>query len=146
MQTFAAEIGALIDRGALFVAHHSADQDGQAMLPYLRTMVPASQLLAIPAPLPGVERDASKGSSEMPEQRRMLPSPAYRQCSSDLKRASIEKAIRHYLQDHPEFGRLIVNCMAFRIGESPARSKHKALSFNWRNSKGGFEWWDWLPI
>ncbi|MDP6069488.1 MAG: hypothetical protein QGG75_19870, partial [Alphaproteobacteria bacterium] len=66
MQTFAAEIGALIDRGALYVAHHSADQDGQAMLPYLRTMVPASQLLAIPAPLPGVERDASKGSSEMP--------------------------------------------------------------------------------
>jgi hypothetical protein len=146
MQTLRAEIDDLIDRGALCVAHHSADQNCQAMLPYLRTMVPARQLLVIPAQLPCVERDATKTFFEMPEQRRTLPSPAYRQCSSDLERAAIETAIRHYLRDHPEFGRLIVNCMGFRSGESPARSKHKALSFNWRNSKGGFEWWDWLPI
>lgn len=49
------EISDLIDRGALFVANHSAGKDSQAMLIYLRKIIPAEQLVVIHADLPGVE-------------------------------------------------------------------------------------------
>jgi 3'-phosphoadenosine 5'-phosphosulfate sulfotransferase (PAPS reductase)/FAD synthetase len=76
----------------------------------------------------------------------MWPSPKYRQCTSDLKRGPIEKAIRTHLRNNPQYGGLVVNCMGLRAEESPRRSKAIPLKINERNSKAGREWWDWLPI
>ena len=45
----------LIDRGALFVVNHSGGKDSQAMLIFLRRVVPARQLLVIHASLGQVE-------------------------------------------------------------------------------------------
>ena len=159
------QIEALITRGALFVINHSGGKDSQAMTSYLRRTVPADQLIVIHAHLPEVEWSgtalhvqnnigalpyievaAKKTFFDMVEHRGMWPSPAYRQCTSDLKRGPIEVAIRGYLKCHPEFGGLIVNCMGLRAEESPARSNQVAFRFNKRNSKAGREWYDWLPI
>lgn len=155
----------LINRNALFVVNHSGGKDSQAMLIKVRELVPASQILVIHANLPGVEWEgtedmvyryldglpaitvqAGKTFFEMVRHRQMFPSPKYRQCTSDLKRGPIEKAIRHYLKEHPEFNDLVVNCMGLRAEESTARAKAIDFKLNARNSKAGREWYDWLPI
>lgn len=158
------EIRDLIDRGALFIVNHSGGKDSQAMTIKLRRLVPASQLLVIHADLPGVDWEgcwdlvvdtckdlkhlqvvAGKTFFDMVERRGMFPSPKYRQCTSDLKRDPIEKAIRHHIKDN-ELDGLIVNCMGLRAEESPGRAKGKVFKFNKRNSKAGREWYDWSPI
>lgn len=155
----------LIARGALFVVNHSAGKDSQAMLIELRRHVPAAQLLVVHAALPEVEweggEDHIRGTIgdlplivttakrtfwEMVERRGKFPSPQQRQCTSDLKRGPIQKVVRHYLRDHPEFGGLIVNCMGMRSGESARRSRLAPFKFSPSNSKAGREWYDWLPI
>lgn len=160
-----AKIYSLISRNALFVVNHSGGKDSQAMLHLVRQMVPEEQILVVHAHLPGVEWE---GTSEhiqkylnglayrecqsrrtllqMVKERGMFPSPQQRQCTSDLKRGPIEKAIRHYLKEHPEFKGLIVNCMGMRAQESHNRAKLNPLKINQRNSKAGREWYDWLPI
>lgn len=148
----------LISRGALFVVNHSGGKDSQAMFLYLRGIVPKDQLILIHADLPGVEWDGVhehiKATTDVPitvvrsrrtliemiEERSMFPSPKYRQCTSDLKRGPIEKAIRHLGV------KLIVNCMGMRAAESPARKKLTPFKLNAGNSKAGREWYDWLPI
>ena len=156
-------IGSLIQRGALFVINHSGGKDSQAMTIKLLRIVPASQLIVIHAHLPGVEWEgttnhiattigdlpltivqARKTFMEMVEHRQMWPSPSTRQCTSDLKRGPIEKAIRHELKRREL--KLVVNCMGMRAQESSARAKKEVLKFNARNSKAGREWYDWLPI
>lgn len=160
-----AEVKALVARGALFVANHSAGKDSQAMLIELRRHVPDAQIIVIHADLPevdwegGIEHIRSTiGSLEliiassrktffqMVEHRGMFPSPANRQCTSDLKRGPIEREIRRHLKDHPEFGGLIVNCMGMRAEESTGRAKLTTFKHNALNSKAGWEWFDWLPI
>lgn len=155
----------LIARGALFVSNDSGGKDSQAMLAELRALVPADQLIVMHAHLPEVEWEGSEehirrnaGDTpviiahaastffEMVERRGMFPSPKNRQCTSDLKRGPIEREIRRYLQAHPEFGGLVVNCMGLRAQESSGRSKLQPFKLNERNSKAGREWYDWLPI
>lgn len=74
------------------------------------------------------------------------PSPKYRQCTSDLKRTPIEKAIRNHLKANPQFGGLVVSCMGIRAEESTGRSKLVTFKLNTKNSVAGREWYDWLPI
>jgi 3'-phosphoadenosine 5'-phosphosulfate sulfotransferase (PAPS reductase)/FAD synthetase len=155
----------LVSKGALFVVNHSAGKDSQAMLAVLRHMVPDRQLLVIHADLGEVEWEGNiehiqanspglpmivcksrRGLLQMVAERKMWPSPKNRQCTSDLKRGPIEREIRRYLADHPEFGGLIVNCMGIRAEESSSRAKATAFRFNERNSKAGRQWYDWLPI
>lgn len=155
----------LIARGALFVLNDSGGKDSQAMKVRVRELVPARQLLIVHAVLPEVEWDgvpehveryacgipviyaqAPKTLFQMVEHRGMFPSPANRQCTSDLKRNPIEREIRRYLKAYPEFGGLVVNCMGMRAQESTGRAKLKVFKRNAGNSKAGREWYDWLPI
>jgi 3'-phosphoadenosine 5'-phosphosulfate sulfotransferase (PAPS reductase)/FAD synthetase len=154
----------LIARGALFVISHSGGKDSQAMYALLRDRIPASQILVIHAHLPGacwpgtaqhaqrylrhpyIEVEARKTFIEMVLARGHFPSPQYRQCTSDLKRGPIEKAIRQYLTEHPEHGGLVVNCMGLRGEESRQRRGLIPLKANVRNSRAGRQWFDWLPI
>ena len=159
------QIQKLIDRNALFVINDSGGKDSQVMKIKLQALVPAAQLLVIHADLPGMDWDgtedhvhkyldglecitvrAGKTFHDMARKRGMFPSPKYRQCTSDLKRDPIDKAIRHHLADHPEFGNLVVSCMGLRAEESSARAKAVTFKLNKRNSKAGREWYDWLPI
>lgn len=74
------------------------------------------------------------------------PSPKQRQCTSDLKRGPIERAVRQHLKAHPEFNGLVVNCCGIRAGESSARSQATPFQASKRNSVAGREWYEWLPI
>lgn len=159
------DIGALRDRGALFVVNHSGGKDSQAMLLYLRQHIPADQLLVVHAHLPEVEWEgtwehvqatseglevrkvvAGKTFFEMVLHRRMWPSASTRQCTSDLKRGPIEKVVRHYLKENPRFGELVVNCMGMRAEESPRRAKRPVFQRSDRNCTKTRTWYEWLPI
>ena len=161
------QIRQLRDRGALFVISHSGGKDSQAMAAVIRQAVPASQLLVIHAHLPGAEWDgvkehieattpdgvevlyceAVKTFEQMVLSRGMFPSPKYRQCTSDLKRGPIKKAIRHWIKRTGHSG-LVVECIGLRAQESTSRAKTCAqpLKFDAGNSKAGREWYTWLPI
>lgn len=155
----------LIAQGALFVCNHSAGKDSQAMFALLSRLVPARQLLVVHAVLPEVEwpgivehiqatigeaplvfARAVKTFFEMVEHRGMFPSPANRQCTSDLKRGPIEREIRRYLADHPEFEGRVVNCMGMRAQESASRKKLETFKRSPKNSVAGRTWYEWLPI
>lgn len=161
----------LIARGALFVINHSGGKDSQAMTLLVRRLMPRDQIVVIHASLGKVEwpgtiehirattgglplivteavdrHGRTKRLLDMAEARGMWPSPQQRQCTSDLKRGPIEKAIRHHLKRNPRFNGLVVNCMGLRAQESAGREKKPAFAFNPRNSKAGREWYDWLPI
>jgi len=153
------EIKALIKRGAVFYINSSAGKDSQAMFHYVHRHVPAEQIRVIHAHLAKVEWggviehihattlgvpvivcQSRRDLLQMIKERGMFPSPKFRQCTSDLKRGPIEKAIRQ--SEH----KLIVNCMGMRAEESAKRAKQKVFKFNKRNSRAGREWYDWLPI
>lgn len=157
------EIQKLIDRGALFVINSSGGKDSQAMTIKLRKMIPLNQLVLVHAHLPEVEWEGSvehitanamgipvrvcqsgKTFIEMVEHRGMFPSPQQRQCTSDLKRAPIEKLVRQISKETGNL--LIVNCMGMRSEESDSRKKLVTFKKSERNSKAGREWYDWLPI
>jgi DNA sulfur modification protein DndC len=141
-------IAAQVARGALFVLNHSGGKDSQVQQIVMEGLVPHSQLLVVHADLGEVEWDgcedhiratmtgdvelivcrAGKTFFDMVEHRQMFPSPSNRQCTSDLKRDPISKAIRHYLKAHPEFGGLVINCMGLRAQESAARSSPQSSS------------------
>lgn len=156
-----------ISSGALFVVNHSGGKDSQAMLSRLASRISASQILVIHAHLPEVEwpgtwehvqatsRDwglepvrvtAGKTFFEMVERRGRWPSAAARQCTSDLKRDPIDKAVRAFLRDNPRFGGQVVSCMGMRAEESTARSRQAVWKRDTRNSRAGRSWWRWLPI
>jgi len=158
-------INNLISRGALFVINHSGGKDSQAMFLKLAAIVPEDQIIVIHAILPEVEWDgviehiqntigdaqlllttAKKTFFEMVQHRGKFPSPKHRQCTSDLKRGPIEKAIRHYLKDNIRFDGLVVNCMGLRAQEGSDRAKRTTFKLHKRNSVAGREWYDWLPI
>lgn len=154
-----AEIQSLIERGAVFFVNHSGGKDSQAMFIYLHRHVPREQIRVVHAVLPEVDWEgvvehieattlglpvmlcqSKRKLLDMVEQRGMFPSPKYRQCTSDLKRNPIEKAIRQTGE------KLIVNCMGMRAQESKNRAKLQTFKLNFKNSKAGREWYDWLPI
>lgn len=162
-------IQALIERGALFVVNSSAGKDSQALLAYIKILVPSDQIVVVHAELPGVEWDgvidhlkATIGATplhvcrsrrtllQMIEERGMFPSPTLRQCTSDLKRGPIERTIRGIAAERKARGieswGLIVNCMGMRAQESSSRAKLQTFKLNEGNSKAGREWYDWLPI
>ena len=158
------QINTLINRGALFVVNHSGGKDSQAMMIKIRELVPHDQILVIHADLPGADWPgtwdhvlrytdgfevqkvvAGKSFFDMVRKRQMWPSPTYRQCTSDLKRDPINKAIRHHIKKHGLSG-LVVNCMGLRKEESCMRAKKDPFTYNKRESKAGREWYDWLPI
>lgn len=165
MRSMPTLVNQLVRLGALFVCSHSGGKDSQAQLIYLRQIVPADQLLIIHARLDQVEWDgteekvkqyagqtpviiceAVKTFFDMVRRRRRWPSPATRQCTSDLKRGPIDREIRRYLKAHPEFGDRVVMCMGLRSQESASRSKLQTFKRNERNSKAGRNWYEWLPI
>jgi DNA sulfur modification protein DndC len=153
----------LIDLGALFVINSSGGKDSQCMTIKLSTAIPKRQLVIIHSHLPEVEWDgvkehiekyncgipvhftqSRKTFFEMVEHRKMFPSPANRQCTSDLKRGPIQKFINNYAKDNGFYA--VVNCMGLRAEESPGRAKHRVfrrrrdLSCSHRNQ------FEWLPI
>ena len=161
----------LIRDGALIVINHSGGKDSQAMTIRLQRIIPASQLVIVHAHLPDVEWEGSlehiqatsfgipvlvtesntKTFLSMVEHRHKTrpdvspwPSPSTRQCTSDLKRAPIERAIRHYAKQHGFT--LIVSCMGMRAQESPKRAKQNVFKLSVSNSVAGRTWYNWLPI
>lgn len=153
------EITQLIARGAIFFINHSGGKDSQAMFHYIHKYVPPEQIIVVHALLPEVEWDgveehvrnttlgipimtckSRRTLLQMIEERGMFPSPKNRQCTSDLKRGPIERAIRS--TGH----KLIVNCMGMRAQESSGRSKLKTFKLNEKNTNSKREWYDWLPI
>jgi len=164
-----AEIHELAARGALFVINHSGGKDSQAMDILLQHTVPRQQIVRVHADLGRVEWAgalehirATTGDNnirvcrarrdllQMVEERGLFPSPAQRQCTSDLKRGPITKVIRHLTYarkaaGHPAWG-LVVNCMGLRAEESTNRKKMAPFKFDTKNSKAGREWYEWLPV
>lgn len=153
----------LINAGALFVINDSAGKDSQAMKIKLINMVPKRQLVIVHANLPEVEWDGNlehikkyaqevpvfevvgnKTFFEMVEHRKMFPSPKNRQCTSDLKRAPIQKFINNYaLKGGFKY---VVNCMGLRAEESSARAKKNRLEFKENNSAKHRLQYEYLPI
>lgn len=74
------------------------------------------------------------------------PSPKYRQCTSDLKRGPLEKAIRAYIKANGLSG-IVVNCVGLRAAESGNRAKAKVWVQKKATKTGAVrERYDWLPI
>ncbi len=157
------EIKELVERGAIFYLSHSGGKDSQTMTIEMSKIVPKNQLVVIHAHLPGVEWkgtrhhikatigdiqyiecQAVKTFFEMVEHRQMFPSPKNRQCTSDLKRDPINKAIRHDLKSKGKI--LAVSCMGLRAEESPHRAKATTFKEHARLSKAGREVYELLPI
>lgn len=154
----------LRDRGALFVVNHSGGKDSQALFLKVRALIPKAQIIVVHSILhevdwPGIDTHientvdvpvyyvaAAKGLLEMVEQRGKFPSPAIRQCTSDLKRGPTETFLRRFLKLHPEFHDRVVNVMGLRAEESSQRAKLIPWQRSQRNSKAGREWYEWLPI
>lgn len=157
------DIKQLIGEDAVFVANHSGGKDSQAMFLFLKEFIPNHNLIVIHAELPEVDwngtvdhiRNTTAGISfevvranktffDMVRHRGMWPSPQYRQCTSDLKRGPIEKAIRRFLKKSGSS--IVVNCMGIRAEESSKRARANVFKLNKRNSRAGRRWYDWLPI
>ncbi|MXW87951.1 MAG: phosphoadenosine phosphosulfate reductase family protein [Boseongicola sp. SB0667_bin_21] len=158
----------MIRAGALVSISTSAGKDSQAMTILLSRIVPREQLVAVHAPLQGVEWEGTiehiratlpagvplilahvtsgKTLLESIEERGQFPSPAVRWCTSSTKRGPIERELRHFLKAHPRFGGRIVSAMGMRSEESPARARKTPWRLNERNSRAGRTWFDWLPI
>ncbi len=146
----------------LYVCNHSGGKDSQAMYNLLKRIVPSSQLVVIHAHLRGVEWEgtiehikdtisheffiveAKKSFFDMVNHRKMFPSSANRQCTSDLKRGPIQKKIIE-LCNTRGFD-VVVNCMGLRAEESSNRAKKKSFKKNETNSNSKRDWFEWLPI
>jgi DNA sulfur modification protein DndC len=160
------EIKKMIESGALFVCSHSGGKDSQAMYNYLKTIIPAGQLVVVHAHLDGVEWagvvehikgtidpmveyfqvSAGKTFFQMVEARGMWPSAQHRQCTSDLKNAPIYKLINK-LANERGF-KIVVNCIGIRAAESAARAKKEPLKINKKLTGKGTKKtvYDWMPI
>jgi len=124
---------------ALFVCNHSGGKDSQAMFKWMKENLPNEHIIVIHAKLPGVDWEgtfehvlktcqgipvysvtADKTFFEMVDHRGMWPSPAFRQCTSDLKTGPISKFIRRYSKENHYD--LIYNCIGLRAEESDPRA------------------------
>lgn len=88
-----------------------------------------------------VVRNPNKDFFAMVRKRGKFPSPAQRQCTSDLKRGPIQTWIRRNVADP-----LVINCMGMRAEESPARAKKRPLSRDKTMTNSKRTVWNWLPI
>ena len=157
------KIKELSDRGAIFYISHSGGKDSQTTFLEIAKRVPRQQIVVLHAHLPEVvwagEQDhirntigdtqfivcqAVKTFFEMVNHRQMFPSPANRQCTSDLKRDPANKAIRHDLKAKGK--KLAVSCMGIRAQESPGRAKQTPFRVHKRLSVAGREVYEMLPI
>ena len=158
----------MIRAGALVAINTSGGKDSQAMTILLSRIVPASQLVAVHAPLAEVEWEGvvrhieatlpagvplvmapvSSGKSLLDriEERGRFPGPRQRFCTGDFKRTPIERELRRYLKLNPSFGGRLVNAMGMRAEESPARARKAPWKRNDRMSVAGREVFDWLPV
>ncbi len=153
----------LVSQGAIFYVSHSGGKDSQTMFLLLSVLVPKDQLVVIHAHLPEVEwkgtrqhikdtigdiqyieATARKTFFEMVNHRQMWPGPKYRQCTSDLKRGPIEKAIRHDMKAKGKT--LAVSCMGLRAEESTNRAKMDTFKTHKSLSKAGRTVYNLLPI
>ena len=154
-----------IQNGALFFCSHSGGKDSQAMFNFLKSVVPADQLIVVHAHLEGVEWagvvehientidgkelhvvNAVKTFMQMVERRGMWPSAAHRQCTSDLKNAPIYKFINNTMAARG--AKIGYNCIGIRAQESAARSKKNPLKINKKLTGKGTKKtvYDWMPI
>lgn len=150
------------DPKTVFICNHSGGKDSQIMYLRLRKIIPKERLIVIHAHLPEVEWDgtedfikdtithefhvvqAGKTFFEMVKHRGMFPSPANRQCTSDLKRGPIAKKIRHICNTRGY--NKVVNCMGLRAEESTARKKKIIFKINNTQTNSKRDWYEWLPI
>ena len=158
----------MIRAGALVAISHSGGKDSQTMTILLSRIVPRDQLVAVHAPLEGVEWPGTiehvkatlpagvplilahvtsgKTLLDRIEERRRFPAPGVRFCTSDMKRGPIERELRRHLKANPRFGGRIVSAMGMRAEESTARARKTPWKLNERNSRAGRTWFDWLPV
>jgi 3'-phosphoadenosine 5'-phosphosulfate sulfotransferase (PAPS reductase)/FAD synthetase len=84
------------------------------------------------------------------EKRGMWPSSTTRYCTSDHKRAQIQKVITQLHREWKAAGNSgtfkLLQCMGLRAEESPARAKKVPFELNPRASSKSREVWNWLPI
>ena len=158
------------DAGGLFIVSDSGGKDSQAMRNYLtKTLaIPFDQIVVVHAHLGLIEWDGVidhiKSNTDhkvhvvqaitkdgqpndflsMVERRGMWPSPAYRQCTSDLKRGPIYKFIRQIMKERGIS--IAVNCTGMRAQESSARAKKTPWTINKNLSKSGRTVFEWMPI
>lgn len=169
MKTLPENIQNLVSQGALFYVSHSGGKDSQAMYNYIQGAIPHDQIVVVHSDLGEVEWEgvqdhikstvkhdlnvvrAGKTLFDMVRTRNTKrpdvpswPSSQHRQCTSDLKRAPIQKFTRNDMKARGSL--LAVNCMGFRIEESAARAKRNPFTINKTLSKAGRTVYDWLPI
>jgi 3'-phosphoadenosine 5'-phosphosulfate sulfotransferase (PAPS reductase)/FAD synthetase len=86
------------------------------------------------------------------EERGMWPDNKNRYCTSDQKRDQVAKLhtvlANEYRAANANLDRpvRILNCMGFRIDESPARAKKLPFEVDKRQTNGRRAVWNWLPI
>ena len=80
------------------------------------------------------------------EKRGRFPSPSVRWCTSEHKRGPIQRELRRYLKDHPQFRGRLINAMGMRAEESAARARKLRWRRNDRMSVASRDVFDWLPI
>jgi len=150
------------DPKCVFFSNHSGGKDSQIMYLLLRKIIPADRLIVIHSHLPEVEWEgteefirstvdhevfivqAGKTFFDMVQKRGMFPSPANRQCTSDLKRGPISKQIRQICNERGY--NKVVNCLGLRAQESPGRSKKPVWKINKKETNSKRWWIEWLPI
>ncbi len=147
----------------LYVCNHSGGKDSQAMFKWLYEHVPKEDIVVVHAHLPGADWEgtiehirttikeiplyvvqANKTFFEMVDERGMWPSPKYRTCTSDLKRAPIQKFIRRYAKENGYT--TVLNCPGFRAQESTPRKEREVFKLNKKLTTLTRTVYDVLPI
>lgn len=165
----------LISRGAIFYCSHSGGKDSQAMYTYLRSLVPAEQIVVVHADLGEVEwlnvqehiagniqhelnvvratwADGSEKTLLGMVERRLEKrpdSPSWPSSAARFCTSDLKRDPIHKFirQDLKLRGKLLaVNCTGLRAEESSSRAKKVEMEINKRLSKAGREVWEWLPI
>lgn len=145
-----------------FIINFSGGKDSCAMLAYICETYPAARKHVVLADTGwehkdtevwcrsivskyglelNVARNPNKDFFGMVRHRQKFPSPAQRQCTSDLKRGPIQTWTRRNTTS-----KLIINCLGLRAEESSDRAKKPSISRNQSMSNGKRTTWDWLPI
>ena len=161
----------LAGMGAVFYASHSGGKDSQAVYHRIRDIVPESQITVLHADLGRVEWTGIQDhitENVLPQHRPLTvragkdfigmvrhrhatrpdvpswPSSAARQCTSDLKRNPLEKAIRHDMKARGT--ELAVSCVGLRREESGYRARKVPWAVHNSLSKAGRQVFTWLPV
>ena len=158
----------------LIVVNTSAGKDSQAMLDLVCTMAAAKGLLrrvvAVHCDLGDMEwkgvRELAETQAnhygirfivvkkkrvdllERVEERGMWPSSTERWCTSDFKRAQVDRVITGLVAEVWKKGKQVrvLNCLGMRAEESPARRKMPEIDHDVRCSNGKRYVDKWLPI